>query len=188
MDDGDSLIGDVASGISGEFSKLGKSLASQVTGSTTNSALNADAGQQITGFGKTITGQIFGSKPESAQKTKSVPKPTSFLDELKKLGRSATAQVSGAEDLSADQISEMAQKDEEFSKQETDVLRARIAKIYDEYQEKRKKDEEERKQKLMGVEQKSKEAEILMEENKKASLTNPAIAKTRAEIKNYGAE
>lgn len=188
MDDGDSLAGEVASGIAGEFSKFGKSLTSQVTGSTANNTPKADAGGQIKGFGKAITGQIFGSKPESAQKTKSASKPTSFLDELKKLGRSATAQVSGAEDFTTDQISDMAKKDEEFSKQEADVLRAQIAKIYEEYQAKKKQIDEEVKRKLVGEEVRQKEANELMEKNGEASFANPAIAKTRAEIKNYGAE
>jgi len=184
----DSLIGEVTSGIAGEFSKLGKSVTSQITGSTPKNPADATAVKQVTGFGKAITGQLFGSKPESTQKAKSIPQPASFLDELKKMGRSVTAQVSGAEDLTGEQVSEMAKKDEEFSKQEADALKARIAKIYEEYRAKKKQMDEEIKSKLAQEEQHQKEGEVLMQKNEEVSLNNPAIAKTRAEIKNYGAE
>ena len=184
----DSLIGEVTSGIAGEFSKLGKSVTSQITGSTPKDPSSSTAAKQVTGFGKAITGQLFGSKPESTQKAKSTPQPASFLDELKKMGSSVTAQVSGAEDFTAEQVSQMAKKDEEFSKQESDVLRTRIAKVYEEYQAKKKQIDEEIKSKLTQEEQHQKEGEVLMQKNEEASFANPAIAKTRAEIKNYGAE
>lgn len=188
MGDSDSLIGEVTSGIAGEFSKLGKSITSQVTGSKPKDPATSTAAKQVTGFGKAITSQIFGSKPELAPKANSTPPATSFLDELKKMGRSVTAQVSGAEDLSGEQVSEMAKKDEEFSKQEADALKARIAKIYEEYQAKKKQMDEELKRKLAEKEQHQEEGEKLMQQNEAASFANPAIAKTRAEIKNYGAE
>lgn len=188
MADGDSIVGEVASGIAGEFSKFGKSITSQVTGSIPKNPADATAAKQVTGFGKAIAGQLFGSKPESAPKTKSNPAPTSFLDELKKMGRSVTAQVSGAEDLSGEQVSEMAKRDEEFSSQETEAVRARIAKVYEEYRMKKEQMDEEMKRKMAQEEQHQKEGEELMQKNEEASFANPAIAKTRAEIKNYGAE
>ncbi len=188
MIDSDSVVGEVASGFAGEFSKLGKSITSQVTGSKPKDPATSTAVKQVDGFGKAITSQIFGSKPETGAKAKSAPAPTSFLDELKKMGKSVTAQVSGAEDFDKEQIDQMAKKDEEFSKQEADALHARIAKVYEEYQAKKRKGEEIRQQQKAQEEQKKKEAEVLMQKNEEELLQNPAVAKTRAEIKNYGAE
>ena len=184
----DSLIGEVASGVAGEFSKFGKSITSQVKGSTPADTQNTDSSNQITGFGKAITGQIFGANPESAPKPKSTPQPASFLDELKKMGRSVTAQVSNSEDFNKGQVAEMAKKDEDFSKQEADVYRSRIARIYQEYQAKKRQDEEKRKQILVQEEQKKQEADAFMQEKKDRNSPNAAIDKSRAEIKNYGAE
>ena len=187
MNDGDSIVGEVASGIAGEFSKLGKTVTSQLAGSKPKDPQAASPQKEIGGFAKTITGQLFGSKPEPSPKAQNIPQPFSFLDELKNMGRSVSAQVAGAEDLSSKQIAAMAKKDDEFSEKEAQTLRTRIAQIYQEYQAKKKNEEQEKQQQQLAVqEQKKKQGEF--EKQKRQISVNPMVERAKAEIKNYGAE
>lgn len=110
-----------------------------------------------------------------------------FLGELKKIGQTALSQItgSGAQIPTADQVKQLAKKDEQFSKEAQAEIQARIRAIYEEYAAKRKKHEMiATQQEQQFQEQKKQELDTL----KKQEPLSPAIAKTRAEIKNYGAE
>lgn len=110
-----------------------------------------------------------------------------IADELGKLGKSAASQISpqSQPQSSSDDITQLAEKDKEFSKKEAAVVQGRINRIYQEYAAKRAK---EQKQQEMVQNQQEIQKDREIQEIKKQQTINPAIAKSRAEIKNYGAE
>jgi len=145
-------------------------------------------GSHITGMGATGGASQENRAIEEARK-KQAQRHYSFspLGELKRFGSSFGSQISGGR-MSADDISQMAQRSEYLDKQDADAVREKILQIYREYEDKRKEQR-----------QKEEEERIKLQEKKGQSVeearfktrreTNSAVAKTRAEIgKNYGAE
>ena len=112
-----------------------------------------------------------------------------FGEELKKFGKTAVSQVTGKpQDQGTATVVDpkaMAKSDKEFSKQGEAEVRARIAQIYQEYAAKRAK---EQKQEQLVQNRKEEQGKLEVGEVKKQEMADPSIAKTRAEIKNYGAE
>jgi len=116
-----------------------------------------------------------------------------IADEFKKLGSTILSQIIGSSDnadLKHHEIKELAKDDREFSKAARAEVTARVKAYYDEYYAMNKK-----KQELQDEQkEKQKEEEKKLEElnEKKVSrdqlIISSEIAKTRAEIKNYGAE
>ncbi len=111
-----------------------------------------------------------------------------FLDELKKIGQTAVSQVIGNQPQAptADDVAKLDKKDQEFKKEAIPEVQARIQEVYEEYAAKRKKEEMLTRQQSEAVAVQKKELEEVRK--KEIDQANPAIAKTRAEIKNYGAE
>lgn len=172
MADGDGIVGealnvvgDVAGAVGGELKKFGQSVTSQVIGSGSTSAPTA-------------------SKQPSAI-TDGDDAGSGVVGEFKKLVQTAGSQVIGqAPTLEAGQIAKMAKKDEEFSTHEAAAIRARINQIYQEHAAKRVHE----KQQMEMAEKQQEEVKEEQEKEIKKEETNTAIQKTRAEIKNYGAE
>lgn len=170
-----------------EIKKFGKSVTAQVSGGAGSAQTNQDASavDQLTGFGKSLTSQITGADTSGGdlQGKKSGKKANfSVLGELSNFAKAATSQVSEGKVLE-----EMKASDAEFSEREADVLKAKINRIYEEHAAKRKHEEEVKKQQEVQVEVQKKQAEQFkkIEQNDEV---NAAIAKSRAENKNYGAE
>jgi len=160
MDD-DSIAGEVISTIGSELSKLGKSVTSQITGSSSD------------------LGQSKKSTPLSKA-------DFSLFGELKKFGQSAQGQVSGH--LPTDsEIAQMVKKDDEFSEQEGAAVRAKIARIYQEHEARRKKEKQLAEQQQAQIEQTKKEKQEVIQV-KRSQEVNPMVERAKAEIKNYGAE
>jgi len=152
-------------------------------GETIGEAAGAVAGE-LKKFGKSATSQVTG--PDKTKTPKSPPaEPTSAKGELKKLGSTIFGQVTG-HDQGA-QVAQMAKADKEFSKKESDLIAQKIKQIYAAHAARRA---QEQKQKEAIEVQKEQQQVIFQEQAKKQEdlSANPAIAKTRAEIKNYGAE
>lgn len=118
--------------------------------------------------------------------------------ELKKFGQTAASQISGhaagtgqptkpdIAKVKSAEIAKMAKADNKFSQVESAKIKAKINQIYQEYAARRAREE---KQQKMVVEQQSEQKKAIEEDQKRQEMDiNPAITKTRAEIKNYGAE
>src|SRR3989344_5724877 len=106
---------------------------------------------------------------------------STFLGELKKIGKVAVSQIIGqgqAQTPTTDDLAKLSDKDKKFSDAAQEEVRARIQAIYEEHAARRKKEER--------GEQKEKKEELLGKQQKDMPIS--AIEKTRAEIKNYGAE
>lgn len=158
--------GDVGGAVLGELKKFGKSAGAQVTGSSD------------------ITGGL--NSPKSS-KVKAAPAGLdtthSILGELKKFGQAATSQITGHEESAAN-LASMTKRDDEFSEKESRAVRAKIKQIYEEYSAKRAS--EGKQQETVAEHQEEQQKQI--QEAKKKEMPRSDIQKTRAEIKNYGAE
>jgi|SRR3989344_998261 len=112
-----------------------------------------------------------------------------FLGELKKIGKVAVSQITGVQSQTptADDVAKLDKQDKEFSGSAQAEVEARIRAIYEEYEARRKKQEMAAKQQQAQIgEQKEKQEELLGKQQKDMPIS--AIEKTKAEIKNYGAE
>lgn len=184
MPDISDLLGEFTSGITAgasqignEFKKVGQTAVSQVTGSVASPPGPADEKAIKDAAAKAGIGGANSSGDSN-----------SVWGEFKKLGKSATSQVSGNEDVGQDALSKMTKKDKDFSDVEYAAVRAKVKQIYEEYEAKKKKEEAMLKQQKGVVEEQKKEVEELQQEKKKEEFIDPAIQRSRAEIKNYGAE
>ena len=112
----------------------------------------------------------------------------SLLGEIKKIGQTATSQMTGSQSQTptADDVAKLQKNEQEFKKDAIPEVQARIQAIYAEYAAKKKKEQMMAEQQTEAVEEQKQE----LNEAKKQQIdqSNPAIAKNRAEIKNYGAE
>lgn len=114
---------------------------------------------------------------------------STFLGELKKIGQAAVSQITGSQPQTptADDVAKLQKNEQEFKKEAIPEVQARIQAIYEEYAARRKKEEMAAKQQQAQIgEQKEKQEELLGKQQKDMPIS--AIEKTRAEIKNYGAE
>lgn len=194
MDDSGGVLGEIGSAVAtvagavgDELKKFGQSATSQVSGGSNSGQTSRDtsAVDQLAGFGKSITAQITGSSAsgDNLQSQKSGKKADlSVLGELSNFAKSAASQVSEGKVLE-----EMKASDAEFSEREAGVVRAKIARVYEEHNAKRKQEERVKKQQEVQVEAQKKQVEQFKKTEQNDEV-NPAVAKSRAEIKNYGAE
>ena len=117
-----------------------------------------------------------------------------FVNELKKIGQTAFSQLLGTNPSDQipdkDGLTEMAKKDEKFSIEEQAKIHAKIKAIYEEFEAIKRKKQQEKEAAQEVQEEETKKLEELNEERVKEQelAVNPAIEKTKAEIKNYGAE
>ncbi|MCR4324301.1 MAG: hypothetical protein NUV69_01290 [Candidatus Curtissbacteria bacterium] len=169
MGDGDGFgsqildtVGEVGGAVGSELKKFGKSAASQVTGGQDSSS----------------------NSTNNSAKNKSSSPGDNPVGEFKKVGQSIVGQISGREPRH-DEIAEMKKNDDEFSEAEHSAVAVRIQQIYEEHAAKRAS--EAKKEEMVEGRKEEVKAENL-EVQKKQEFTNSAIQKTRAEIKNYGAE
>ena len=102
----------------------------------------------------------------------------------------AVSQIIGqgqAQTPTTDDLAKLSDKDKKFSDAAQEEVRARIQAIYEEHAATRKKEEMIQKQQEAQIgDQKEKQEELLGKQQKDMPIS--AIEKTRAEIKNYGAE
>ena len=82
----------------------------------------------------------------------------------------------------------MRKTDEEFSSLAHSQLREKVNAIYASHQQRQKQEEENRRRQDEQAKQEKKQREAELSGGKPEPWENPAIAKTRAENKNYGAE
>lgn len=161
------VAGNVGTAVVGELKKVGKTATGQITGKTTQPAPLSPLSQTkvIKGGSETLMGQIG------------------------QFGRTASGQISGQmPDLMNADIAKMAKSDELFSETARAEVRAKIKRIYEEYAAKRAREEQQRQLLEQQQEQEMNKLEVSKLAKKQQEEVNPAIAKTRAEIKNYGAE
>ena len=129
---------------------------------------------------------------EAAELTGEITKQAGkgFVGELKKAGQAAVGQILGTggqtPSPSTEELPEMKKDDKQFSESAQAEVRARIRSIYDEYRARTKKQEMAQEEKMAQEERAEKVAEA--NQLRRIKDISPAIAKTRAEIKNYGAE
>ncbi|GEM_PF-5728265 len=174
-------VSTVASSAGDEFKKAGQSTISQVTGNSVGSHSTSEPHSLKSAANNLGNGTANSGDDASGD--------YSVWGEFKKLGKSASGQVSGNDDnAGADSLNAMTKKDENFSSVEYANVRAKVQQIYAEYEAKKKKQEIAQKQQGEVVEEQKKEIEEIKEERKKDDFVNSAIEKSRAEIKNYGAE
>ena len=189
-DDDGSIFSGISDVLGGELKKLGQAATHQVTGATpTGNSSPADdisAVDQLKGFAKTATDQVTGGSDSSSPAKSSAD--DSAVDEFKKFGQSFTQQLFGGSGSGGqeEQLAKMKKTDDDFSKQESGVIRAKIANIYKEYEQKRAS---EKKQEEVVEKQEEAQKQQLQEQKKKQDIEQSVeVAKTRAENKNYGAE
>ena len=180
MDDGGSpgeligeavgVAGDTVKTIGGELKQIGKSFTSQIGGANQSS--------------------VQPQAPDSISSKSGGSKHYSLLDELKKVGQTAGAQISGHTDSAGQDFDIDARKkhDEESSKAEFESIRSKVDQIYREHAQKRAAEEQKKKEEAMKVMEHKKQKREEIQQLKRIEGPNPAVAKTRAEIKNYGAE
>lgn len=186
----DNIFSGISDAVGGELKKLGQAATHQVTGATSGgnspSVNDISVVDQIKGFGKSAASQVTGSDSSGSAQPKA---DDSAVDEFKKFGQSFTKQLFGGSSSSSqeEQLAKMKKTDDDFSKQESEVIRAKIANIYKEYEQKRSR---EKKQEVMVEKQEEQQKEQLQQQQKKqVDIERSAeVAKTRAENKNYGAE
>lgn len=165
-------VGDVAEAAAGELKKFGQSATSQISG---------HAGQA-------------GGQPSKADIAKAKnatgggsPQDRSAIEEVKGFGKSVLDQITGHTDQTQGDIAKMAKADNKFSQVESEKIKAKINQIYQEYAAKRAK--EQQQQETLAKQQEEQTKQIVEQKKKEEMVAaNPAIAKTRVEIKNYGAE
>lgn len=165
-------LGDVAGAAADELKKFGQSATSQISGHPSQAA-------------QPTKGDI--SKVKSAVSGGSAGDETA-ISEIKDFGKTFLGQITGQVAPSdSSSITKMAKEDKKFSEVESAKVKAKISQIYQEYAAKRDREEQ---QKEMLQKQQEEQTKQIEEQKKKQEIdaTNPAIAKTRAEIKNYGAE
>ena len=116
-----------------------------------------------------------------------------IVDEFKKIGSAFLGQIVGASpnaDLKHNEVKELAKNDKEFSEAASAEVSARVKTYYEQYYQMQKKRKEQLEQQEAIKDEEEKKLEDLNE--KKVSRDQLSIrgeiAKTRAEIKNYGAE
>lgn len=176
-DDGDSGgIGDVVSDIADTAGDVGGSIL-----------------DELKKFGKSATSQVTGSEPapdntiSKASGAKQTSAGTgdedhSIIGEFKKLGQAAIGQVTGHEQAAA--LLAMKKKDDAASKREYAQVSAKIKQMYQEYAA--KKAREQRQEEV--IKEHRDEQQKQLQEIKKKEEPRADIQKTRAEIKDYGAE
>lgn len=111
-------------------------------------------------------------------------------EELKKIGKTAVSQITGKpgdgqSQVSAQDLKTLKAQDQKFSKKGEAEVKAKIAQIYAEYAA--KKAREQKQEATVQQQQEQEKTQVLEQARKQEVITTP-IAKTRAEIKNYGAE
>lgn len=173
------------------------SLIGEAIGAVGNTAKTL--GDEAKKAGQSAGGQIAGSNqpsvpkpqaPDTAAPKSSGGKHYSLLEELKKVGQSAGAQISGHTD-SGNQVGDidsMKKHDDDSSKVEFESIRARVDQIYREHAQKRAAEEQSKREAVLKEQEKKEQKRAEIRQLKKIEPPNPAVAKTRAEIKNYGAE
>ena len=113
-----------------------------------------------------------------------------FLGELKKIGQVAVTQITGSPQTqtpTAQDVTKLSDKDKKFSEAAQAEIQARIKAIYEEHAARRRKEEMAKRQQEAQIEQQEEgRAELAKKQEKSVPLA--AIEKTKAEIKNYGAE
>lgn len=111
-----------------------------------------------------------------------------LVGELKKVGQAAVGQILGLQGQvpSEEDLSKMKKEDKQFSQAAEAEVKAKIQAIYDECRTRRKEQKELEAKKEAEEEEVEKVAEI--NQLRRTREINPAVDKTRAEIKNYGAE
>lgn len=143
--------------------------------------------------GKSMFGQVGGNSPGSASQTSAASGKTtphynySPKGETKKFGLNILSQVAGTKH-SYSEIEQMQKADEEFSSSAHSQLRDKVNAIYASHSQKQKQEAENRRQQEEQVKQERKQQELESRKKSHESWESPAIAKTRAEIKNFGAE
>ncbi len=109
--------------------------------------------------------------------------------EIKKIGKLAVGQVAGGQSQQAptdDDIASMGKKDKEFSEQGQEEIKARIAAMYAQHSQKRKRKEMAEEQQVKQVE--AQKSELTREQKKQSMDVTVAQTKANAENKNMGAE
>ena len=194
-DDGDSggiveeivdTAGDVGGAIVSELAKLGKTAASQVTGSEPSldrHSLSANKQSFSTNKQSFSANRTSPKSGGAKQPPVSTDSDHSILSEFKKFGQTAIGQITGHGQEA--NISAMKKKDDEASRQEYREIKSKIDQIYAQYAARRAR--EQKQQELIQVRQEEEQQKQLVEIKKK-EVPRADIAKTRAEIKNYGAE
>ena len=135
------------------------------------------------------TSNVAGDVAESATSAAGA-----FVNELKKIGKTAFSQILGTNPNDQipgkNELAEMAKKDEKFSIEEQAKIHAKIKAVYEEFEAIKRKKQQEKEAAQEVQEEETKKLEELNEERVKEQelAVNPAIEKTKAEIKNYGAE
>lgn len=166
MDDSGSLfdvVGDIAGSVGGELAKIGKSAVGQISGKPTDS--------------------------KSPVNPSDITKSADSQSEIKKAGQAIGAQITGGGGAQTDaEVAAMAQKDKEFSQAGVDQVRVKVKQIYEEYAAKKAREQRQQEAAREQQEERKKlEVEQLKKQERKSPVS-PAIDKSRAEIKNYGAE
>lgn len=171
--------------------KIGNLIAGAVT--ETVKGVAGTAGSELKKAGKSMFGQVGGSSSASASQASAASDKTtphynySPKGETKKFGLNILSQVAGTK-LSYGEIEQMRQKDEEFSSVAHGQLRDKINAMYANHQQRRRQEAENRQHQEEQVKQEKKQHELELRKTSNEPWESPAIAKTRAEIKNYGAE
>ena len=116
-----------------------------------------------------------------------------IVDEFKKLGSVFLGQIVGSSpnaDLKHHDVKKLALNDKEFSETASAEVSARVKAYYEQYYQMQKKRREQLGEQQEQKEEEEKKLEELNEQRvaKDQMGVSPEIAKTRAEIKNYGAE
>ncbi|MDO8486878.1 MAG: hypothetical protein Q7S45_01090 [Candidatus Curtissbacteria bacterium] len=109
--------------------------------------------------------------------------------EIKEIGKSVVGQVTGSQNKQAptdDDIVSMGKKDKEFSEQGQEEVKARIAAIYAQHSQKRKRKEMAEEQQVKQAE--AQKSELTREQKRQSMDVTVAQTKANAEIKNMGAE
>ena len=168
--------GDVGGGIWGEIKKFGQS-----------------AGGQLSGHQSTVLGNATLSAKLSSPKTGQIPKPSdsgrhTVGDEVKLFGQDIIGQITGYQPKPEENLKKLQKADKDFSKQGEAQVQAKIKQIYAEYEAKRQREKQQEEAMKAQEEQLDEQKKAIEEKQKKEEFINPAIAKTRAENKNYGAE
>ena len=166
--------GNVAKTVGGEIKNIGKSATSQIGGADQSGQSSNIAAADVAGA--------------SLQKPLA-DKDFSLLSELKAVGKTMGSQIAGSSKTDAEaDVESMKKKDDEFSKSEAEAIRAKVDQIYKEYAQKKVAEEQKKKEEEMRQQEEKRQKREEIQQLKKLDQSNPAVAKTRAEIKNYGAE
>ena len=166
------VVGEVADEAFGELKKFGQS-----------------ATAQISGHSPQVTGQPTKADVAKAKSaiSGSPVQDKSAVDDVGDFGKSFLGQITGhVSDVGEEQIAELAKKDSKFSNVESAKVKQKINQIY--AQHAAAKAREQQQEEVVEEQQEEQEKQLAEEQKKEDLSTNPSVAKTRAEIKNYGAE